>query len=101
MPDAEAIAGQAHSLGAVEAEELGAGRVKAQAAVRAGVMRREQQVGLALDGDDDRSLAQLECLLDRLGQPGPDARLRLQAGRSTTSMLCLIWRSSERLSVRL
>ena len=39
-------------------------------------MRREQQVGLALDRDDDRPFAELEGLLDRLGQPRPDARAR-------------------------
>ena len=76
MADAQAVAGQAHALRAVEAEELRAGRVEAEPAGGAGVVRREQQVGLALDRDDDRPLAELEGLLDRLGQPGPDARDR-------------------------
>ena len=76
VADAQAVARQAHPLRAVEAEELRAGRVEAQPAGGAGVVRREQQVGLALGRDDDRPLAQLEGLLDRLGQPRPDARDR-------------------------
>ena len=42
VADAQAVAGQAHPLRAVEAEELRAGRVEADPAGGAGVVRREQ-----------------------------------------------------------
>ena len=42
-------------------------------------MRREQAVGLALHGDDDRPFAKLQSLLDGLGQPRADAGTGLQA----------------------
>ena len=69
MADAQAVAGQAHSLRAVEAEELRAGRVKADTADGARIIRRKQPIGPSLGGDDHRAVAQLEGLLDRLGQP--------------------------------
>ena len=82
VADAQAVARRAHPLRAVEAEELRAGRVEAQPAGRAGVVRREQEVGLPLGRDDDRPLAELQRLLDRLGQPpalrGPQRRHRLE-----------------------
>ena len=67
--DSQAFARQAHPLWAVEAEELRAGRVKAQPAGGAGIVRREQEVRPPLGRHDDRPLAELERLLDRFGQP--------------------------------
>ena len=92
---AQAVAVGAHALRAVEAEELRARRLVAEVAVRAGVVGREEDVlGSArprpprsrsplvrFDGDDQRPLAQLQRLLDRLGQPRPDLRARPSAGR--------------------
>ena len=64
-------------------------------------MRREQQVGLPLGRDDDRPLAELQGRLDRLGQPRGRTGSAPALSRSiTTSMLCLIWRSSDRSSAR-
>ena len=46
VADSQAFARQAHPLRAVEAEELRTGRVEAQPAGRAGIVRRKQQVRL-------------------------------------------------------
>ena len=67
VPDAQAFAREAHPLRAVEAEELRTGRVEAQPAGGAGIVRRKQEVGLPLGRHDDRPFAQLEGLLDRFG----------------------------------
>ena len=102
---AEAVAVGTHALRTVEAEELRAGRLVALVAVRAGVVGREQDVLIVvrlrrwlpsacrtldslalldsscLDRDDQRALAQRQCLLDRLGQPRPDFGVASSAGR--------------------
>ena len=104
VPDAQAFAREAHPLRTVEAEELRTGRVEAQPAGGAGIMRRKQEIGLALGRHDDRPVAQLEGLLDCFGQPpalgGPQSRRALSRSM-TASMWCLIWRLSDRSSDRL
>ena len=81
VPNPQAVAGRAHPLRAVEAEQLRARRVEPDPARRAGEVRRQHQVGLALDRHDQRPLAQPEGLLHRLRQPPPRVlrRRRLQA----------------------
>ena len=66
MANTESVTCQTHPLRAVEAKELRAGRIKADSAGCAGVMRREKPVGPALSGNDDRSVTQLERLFDGL-----------------------------------
>ncbi len=75
---AEPIATGAHSLGAVETEQLRAGQVETDPATRAGVVGRQDQVGPAVGGDDDRPLAPLQSRFDGLAQPATDRRADLE-----------------------
>ena len=68
MADTQAITGQTHPLWAVEAKELWTGRIKADTAERAGIIRRKEPIGPPLGGDDYCSLAQIECLFHGLRQ---------------------------------
>ena len=116
---AQAVAVEAHALRAVEAEQLRPRRLVADVAVRAGVVRGEQDVsrvgstsaaafvvvrlGRLRLGSRPTTIRfprrERERLLDRLRQPRAAASASAFSRSMTTSMSCLMRRSSFRSSV--
>ena len=64
----KAVTRRAHALRAVEAEKLRARSLEADPAIRAGVVRGEQDVGLAFDRKDHRPFSAFESRFDGFRQ---------------------------------
>ncbi len=87
---AEAGALGAHALGRVEREELRRRLREGDPAVVAGAVLGEDLVGLALGGDDDGALPELERRLHRVGEALAEPRLRDQAVHDRVDRVLLL-----------
>ena len=97
MPHPQAVARQAHPLRAIEAEELRTRRVEPHPASSTGVVRRQEQVGLALRATMTVPSPSLSACSTASASRGRTAGPALSRS-ITTSILCLICRSSPRSS---